>query len=347
MKPLARSARRKKSKTVKIPIIPIINKFKKSLLKKNKILPVKKATSLQENEEKKNKRQLIKPTSKKNLKQRKIDSSKLREPIEIGSDFQRTNFPLSNSNDHEYFTSNDDKCDNCQKRFTTISSKKNHINIFRNKKSITHVSNNTFDVNKNMSIICMSLECCVSFSNIESYQLHLEQTHNQLLSDTVPIYQDTDMGSTHPELACHLCRGEFTTRNNLNRHLKNCTGFQQFHCDICPYTSSKFERILKHGKNKHKPNTDFEILEEFKNFENPKNNSDKKTKEKIKLNNMSVIYKTWTKIFNQQYTSLTEALSEQNQLKLIKIIRSEKSQNANIKFSLCTPVIIAKQTEWG
>ena len=76
------------------------------------------------------------PPKKVKLFLKEIDSSISCSNINsvIGSDAQRTNFPLPNSdiNDHEFF--NGDKCLNCNFAYKTKPAKRNHINICRKKK---------------------------------------------------------------------------------------------------------------------------------------------------------------------------------------------------------------------
>ena len=184
----------------------------------------------------------------------------------------------------------------------------------------------------------MSDECCKSYRSIDSYYEHIENTHNQLPTDTVPIFQNPDI-QTKSELACQMCQGEFTNKFSLKRHQKNCTGFVLFFCEMCPYTNSDFDEVIKHGKNTHQKSNDFEILEEFVGNENK--NSKKKIRKTLS------IYKTYTKIFNDEYTSMTSALSNKNLKQIYRIIKNTKIKKDEFCFSLCTPVIISKTTDDG
>ena len=282
-------------------------------------------------------------------KNQKIDSGILREQTEdmvIGSEAQRENLPMArrDSDVHEFFT--EDQCQNCNLKFQTKPAKSNHINIFRNKRNIVHVATHIFDKNKHMSIICPNSECCLSFTVVGEYYKHLENAHNKLPTDTLPIYQDPNMDSTRNELSCLLCRGEFTTKAHLTRHEKACTGKQLFFCDLCTFSNSDYVKVIEHGKT-HQTDNDFHVLEEFAKFEDEKKSMKTNQKAKIKLRNLGSIYKTYSKIFNTEYTSMSEALTKENQSKLFKILKNVKAQKEEFKFALCTPVIISKTSEMG
>ena len=136
-----------------------------------------------------------------------------------------------------------------------------------------------------------------------------------------------------------MCQGKFTNKFNLKRHEKNCTGFVLFFCDMCSYSNSDFDEIIKHGKNTHQKSNNFDILEEF--FGNENNNSKKK------IRKTSTIFKTFTKIFNDEYTTMPEALSRDNLKQIYRIIKNAKVKKEDFCFALCTPVIISKTTEYG
>ena len=99
--------------------------------------------------------------------------------------------------------------------------------VFRNKNFFVHVPATIFDINKHMLIICMDEFCCISFRTIDSYYAHIANEHNQLPTDTVPIYQNPNI-QTNSELAGRMCQGEFTNKFNLKRHEKDSTGFVLF-----------------------------------------------------------------------------------------------------------------------
>ena len=95
------------------------------------------------------------PPKKSKIVSKEIDSSISRSNINlvIGSDAQRTNFPLPNSdiNEHEFF--NGDKCLNCNFKYKSNPAKRNHINIFRKKSDVVHIPELIFDINKHMVIV--------------------------------------------------------------------------------------------------------------------------------------------------------------------------------------------------
>lgn len=324
--------------TKKFSILTQIKRFKKDIARKKHDINTRHA-SINIPQKRKNKNILPLPQPK---KRKVIDSTILRENNEeilIGSDAQRKTLPLttSDSANIEYFTN--DKCLNCNIKFLTIAAKKNHVNIYRNKKDVKYIPVNIFDLNKHMLIICLSDECCKNFRSLDSYYEHIANTHNQLPTDTVPIFQNPDI-HTKSELACQMCRGEFTNKSNLQRHQKNCTGYILFFCELCSYSNSDFDKVMKHGKNTHQKSYDFEILEEFRGKEN-------ENSKKRKISKLSTIYKTYTKKFNVEYTSMTEALSTDNLRMIYKIIKNTKIKKEDFNFSICTPVIISKTTEYG
>ena len=338
----------------KISILPQIKKFKQNLINKkykfkkdspvSEILfqkpqqnPQKSTENLSQKSQKRKNETVLQHQSKK----QKIDSIILRnqsEDMSIGSEEQRKKLPFTStdSNNQELFTGN--KCRNCKLKFLTKPAKINHINIFRKKRNVVHVPTSIFDINKYMNIICMSEFCCQSFTIIDDYYSHIANEHNQLPTDTLPIYQNPNI-QTYPELTCRMCRGEFTTKFALKRHEKNCTGMQLFFCDFCEYSDSDFNNIIKHGKNSHQKSIDFQILEKFTGLEN----NQKSEKNLMK----SSIYKTYTKIFSEEYTSMTEALSNDNLKQMYRIIKNTKAKKEDFKFALCMPVIISKSTEYG
>ena len=317
----------------KFSILTQIKRFKEDIAKKKHEINTRHASK---NLPQKRKNILPLPQPK---KRKVIDSTILRDHNEemlIGSDAHRKTIATSDSANIEYFTN--DKCLNCNIKFLTKPAKINHVNIYRNKKDVKHIPVNIFDINKHMLIICISDECCKNFRSLDSYYEHIAYTHNQLPTDTVPIFQNPDM-HTKSELACQMCHGEFTNKYTLQRHQNNCTGYILFFCELCSYSNSVFDEVIKHSKNSHQKSYDFEILEEFQGKE------DKNSKKKISKS--STIYKTYTKIFNDEYTSLTEALSLSNLKQIYKIIKTTKIKKEEFSFSVCTPVIISKTTDDG
>ena len=332
----------------KISLLPNIKKFKQNL--NNGKYKVKENSSVPQ---KSLKRTNDKPLFHQAKKRKNVDSTLLREQTEdlvIGSNAQRTNLPLPSADENDNIFFIDDICKNCNQNFLSKPAKTNHVNIYRKKKDITHIPISVFDKNKHMTIICMDKECCLNFQTINAYHSHLENQHNQLPTDTLPIFQSRDM-KTYTELTCRLCRGEFTKKANLTHHQKTCTGFQLFFCDLCNFTSSKFHDVIMHGKKKHQIDNDFHILDEFIKKENIKQEKNKageiNQKSKINLRNLSTIYKTYTKVFHDEYTSMIEALSRENLNKIYKILKNTKAQKEEFRFALCTPVIISKTTEFG
>ena len=334
----------------KISIVPQIKKFKQMIKKKkqeiknrpvSKNLPQKLSkNSPQKPQKRKNELPLPYQPKKKKIDSA-IDSTILRkqtDELQIGSEAQRKTLPLitADSNNFKFFT--EDKCNNCKMKFLTNPTKINHVNIFRNKRNVVHVPTSVFDINKHMLIICMNEFCCLSFRTLDSYYEHIANEHNQLPTDTVPVYQNPNM-KTYSELACRMCQGEFTNKYSLKKHEEKCTGSVLFFCELCSYTNADFDEIIKHGKNTHQKSNEFDILEEF--FGNENNNSKKKIK------NSSTIYKTYTKIFNNEYTSMTEALTRDNLKQMFKIIKNTKVKKEDFCFALCTPVIISKTSEYG
>ena len=322
----------------KISILPQIKKFKENIIKKKHEIKTRQASEnlLQ----KPQKRKIILPLPQPK-KKKVVDSTILREQndkLVIGSEAQRKTLPFSasDSTNFEYFTN--DKCNNCNIKFLTNPTKLNHVNIFRNKRNVVHIPVNIFDINKMMIIICMDEYCCKSFRTIDNYYEHIANSHNQLPTDTVPIYQNPNI-QTKTELSCQMCHGEFTKIRNLKRHQKNCTGFILFFCDLCSYSNSDFDEVINHSKKKHQKSNDFNVLDEF--FGNENKNSKKK------IRNPTSVYKTYTKIFNNEYTSMTEALSVLNLKQIYRIIKNTKIKKEDFCFSLCTPVIISKTTDDG
>ena len=121
-----------------------------------------------------------------------------------------------------------------------------------------------------------------------------------------------------------------------------------FFCDICNFSNSKYNEIIKHGKMNHQSQSlDFQVMEEFKEkekiqMEDKSKTSKIKQKNKNNIRNSAKIYKTYTIIFASEYTSMQDALSKPNLKAVYSILKNIKVNKHEFCFSLCTPVIISK-----
>ena len=167
--------------------------------------------------------------SENKTKRRKIEDLRSHERSVIGSKKHRTILPLPpavKKTNREYFIN--DTCRNCEFKYISRPAKRNHINIYRNKSDVVHIPESSFDVYKHMLIICMSPLCCKSFANKSAFYNHIKLEHNQLPTDTLPIYQDPGINTFSAEFSCQMCRGEFTNKANKKNMKKRATEFNYF-----------------------------------------------------------------------------------------------------------------------
>lgn len=68
-----------------------------------------------------------------------------------------------------------------------------------------------------------------------------------------------------------------------------------------------------------------------------------KTKRKIQkdkniLQNLSTIFKTYTKVFSFEYTLMEEVLPAENIKQMYTILKNKRASKEEFRFALCTPV---------
>ena len=255
------------------------------------------------------------------------------------------------------------ECPHCQVSFTSPQALEHHMSTFVRKEKLSWISENFFDRDKHMTLVCPILGCCDRFFNLSVYWDHLRDEHRDGTDfepnpGQVPIYQDGSLDYNEVELnKCYLCGQLFTRPHDRDRHVKKCQGRVVFNCDMCTFISADYEEVTAHSKNHSIENTGFVLLHEFKELaridgvdEESYDRLTEKTAEyrqAIKSQRGSRdIFVTYTKPFPSGLTSLQQVFSDVNQQLLEQLLSVCRNKNqSRIGFQIILPCVASKIVE--
>jgi hypothetical protein len=135
------------------------------------------------------------------------------------------------------------KCPTCPETFNTLQTYQEHLKFFQNLENRRFVPKSVFASDRvNPEIICHYIGCHFTTNKLNFFEKHMNNTHNSLLGETIPVYQDPEAANLQASNICSRCIKLYTRERNLQNHLKTCRGLAFYHVD---YAVKLFQHKVK------------------------------------------------------------------------------------------------------